>query len=76
MPRLDVSIGPTRPIIEVRLWDGPEYAEARPAISPDPPPISFPGLVDTGAGVSAIRRSFADWMGVPVSHFYIRPGGS
>ena len=69
MPRLDVPIGPAGPIIEVRLRVGPEQADTRTAGRPVPPPISVLGLVDTGAEVSAIQRSLAEWMGVPVSHF-------
>jgi hypothetical protein len=69
VPRLDLPIGPAGPIIEVRLRVGPEQADTRAAGRPVPPPISVLGLVDTGAEVSAIQRSLADWMGVPVSHF-------
>ena len=69
MPRLDVPIGPAGPIIEVRLRVGPEQADARATGRTVPPPISVLGLVDTGAEVSAIQRSLAEWLGVPVSRF-------
>jgi hypothetical protein len=65
MPRLEVPIGPDGPIIDVRIWVGiaPEKALdlSGRAI---PPPISVPGLVDTGAQVTAIRSSIIDWMGI------------
>jgi hypothetical protein len=67
MPRLDVPIGANGPIIEVRLWVGPENAAKLAAAGPPVPrPISIPGLVDTGAQVTAIQRSLVDWMGVSV----------
>jgi hypothetical protein len=56
MPRLEVPIGPDGPIIDVRIWIGTEDAKTLAlggrAI---PPPFSVPGLVDTGAQVTAIR---------------------
>jgi hypothetical protein len=67
MPRLDVPIGPNGPIIEARLWVVPEDAAKLAAAGlPIPRPFSVPGLVDTGAQVTAIQRSLAEWMGVPV----------
>jgi hypothetical protein len=70
MPLLDVSIGPNGPIIEVRLWVVPQDAvDMAVAGLPVPRPISVPGLVDTGAEVTAIQRSLAEWMGVPVFSF-------
>jgi hypothetical protein len=67
MPRLDVTIGPNGPIIEVRLWVVPEDAAKLAAAGlPIPQPISVTGLVDTGAQVTAIQRSLAEWMGIPV----------
>jgi hypothetical protein len=67
MPHLDVPIGPNGPIIEVRLSVGPENAAKLAAAGlPIPRPISVPGLVDTGAEVTAIQLSLAEWMGVPV----------
>ena len=67
MPRLDATIGPNGPIIEVRLWVVPEDAAKLAAAGlPIPRPISVPGLVDTGAEVTAIQLSLTQWMGIPV----------
>jgi hypothetical protein len=68
MPRLDATIGPNGPIIEVRLWVVPEDAAKLAAAGlPIPRPVSVLGLVDTGAEVTAIQRSLAEWMGLAVS---------
>jgi hypothetical protein len=68
MPRLDVPIGPNGPIIEVRLWVRREDAANFAAAGlPVPRPFSVPGLVDTGAQVTAIQQSLAEWMGVSVA---------
>jgi hypothetical protein len=66
MPRLDAPIGSNGPIIEVRLWVVPEDAANLAAAGlPIPRPFSVPGLVDTGAQVTAIQRSLAERMGIP-----------
>jgi hypothetical protein len=68
MPRLDATIGPDGPIIEVRLWVVPEDAANFAAAGlPIPAPVSVPGLVDTGAEVTAIGRPLTEWLGVPAS---------
>src|SRR5262249_8126117 len=70
MPRLEVPIGPDGPIIVVRIWIGAEYAKTLTAGGRTiPPPFSVPGLVDTGAQVTAIRNSILDWMGIPSARF-------
>jgi hypothetical protein len=67
MPRLELPIGPSGPIIELRLWIGPEDADALKAAGrPLPGPCSVPALLDTGAEMTAIHRSIADWMGSAV----------
>ncbi len=69
MPRLDVSIGPNGPIVDVRLSVGPERAASLAAAGlAVPEPISVLGLVDTGAEMTAIQRSLAEWMDIgPIS---------
>jgi hypothetical protein len=70
MPRLNVPIGPNGPIVEIRLCVGLEHAKALAAAGrPVPQPSSVPGLVDTGAELSAIQRSLVDWMGIPFFRF-------
>ena len=70
MPRLDVPIGPNGPILDVRLSVGPEHAANLAAAGlPVPQPISVLGLVDTGAEMTAIQRSLAEWMDIPTLHF-------
>jgi hypothetical protein len=65
MPRLDVFFGRDGPIIDVRIWIAADLAESRAAAGlPIPAPFSVPGLVDTGAKVSAIRASIVAWMGI------------
>jgi hypothetical protein len=65
MPRLEVPIGTAGPIIDVRIWLGTEPAKALTAGGREiPPPFSVPGLVDTGAQVTAIRGLIIDWMGI------------
>jgi hypothetical protein len=68
MPRLDVPFGPSGPIIDLRLRVGPEdAADLVAAGRAVPPSFSVLGLVDTGAEITAIQGSLADWMGIPVS---------
>jgi hypothetical protein len=70
MPRLEVLVGPDGPIIDVRIWVGTAHSEALAAGGrPMPPPFSVPGLVDTGAQVTAIRSSTVAWMGIPSAGF-------
>jgi hypothetical protein len=67
MPRLEAPIGRDGPIIDVRVWIGPEQEEALKTRGLKPPrPSSIPGLVDTGAQMTAIERVLADGMGLPV----------
>jgi hypothetical protein len=66
MPRLDVSFGRDGPIVDVRIWYGEDDARSMIAAGRAiPPPLSVPGLVDTGAKVTAIRASIVTWMGIP-----------
>jgi hypothetical protein len=66
MPRLDVSFGRDGPIIDVGIWIAAEVAESWVAAgSTIPEPFVVPGLVDTGAKVTAIRASIVAWMGIP-----------
>jgi hypothetical protein len=64
MPRLEVAIASNGPIIDRRLWVGPEDATrvsgAGLAVAR---PFSMFGLLDTGAELTAIQTSLADWMG-------------
>jgi hypothetical protein len=67
MPRLETPIGPDGPIINVRMWIGVEHEEALDARGFQAPrPLSVPGLVDTGAQMTAIQRVLAEGMGIPV----------
>jgi hypothetical protein len=67
MPRLEWPIGPDGPIIEVRIWIGPEHEEALATGGlPVPPAYSVAGLLDTGAQMTAIQRVLAEGMGLPV----------
>jgi hypothetical protein len=64
MPRLEIPMGRSGPIIEVRLWMGPEDADILKAGGiPLPPPCSVLAPLDTGAERTAIHRSLARWMG-------------
>jgi hypothetical protein len=70
MPRLEVPIGPNGPIIEVRLMVVSDDARDLAAAGrPVPPPFSVPGLVDTGAELSAIQQSLVDWTGISSFRF-------
>lgn len=63
MPRLELPIGPSGPIIDLRLWIGPEDADALKAAGrPIPHSCSVPALLDTGAEMTAIHRPLADWL--------------
>ena len=63
MPRLDVPIGPDGPIIDVRLWIGPDQRDVLISSGrPVPSPLSVAGLVDTGAGSTAILLALAEGM--------------
>jgi hypothetical protein len=67
MPRREWSIGPHGPIIDVRIWIGPEYEEALIARGlPVSTTFSTSGLLDTGAQVTAVERTLADAMNLPV----------
>lgn len=67
MPRLELPIGPSGPIIELRLWIGPEDADALKAAGRAlPSPCSVPALLDTGAEMTAIHRPLAEWLGSAV----------
>ncbi len=66
MPRLEAAFGPDGPIIDVGIWFSTEDAKTLVAVGGSvSPPFSAPGLVDTGAKVTAIRRSVIAWMGIP-----------
>ena len=48
MPRLETPLGRDGPIIDVRIWIGPEHEEALKARGLQAPrPLSVPGLLDT-----------------------------
>ena len=67
MPRLETSIGPGGPIIEVRLWlPADDVGLLKAGGLPVPAPCSVPALVDTGAEMTALHRPLADWLGAPV----------
>jgi hypothetical protein len=67
---MDATIGAGGPIVNIRLWIGPAYADGLIAAGVGvPPPVSFPGLVGTGAERTAIQRSVADWTGSPMHSF-------
>ena len=66
MPRLEESFGRDGPIIDVGIWIAAEVAESWSAAgSIIPEPFVIPGLVDTGARVTAIGASIIAWMGIP-----------
>jgi hypothetical protein len=68
MPRLDVPIGPDGPIIDVRLWIGPEQSDFLVSGGRSvPTPLSVAGLLDTGARSTAIPRALAEGMGLRIS---------
>ena len=65
MPRLDASFGRDGPIIDVGICISAEVAKSRVAAGlPVPAPFSVPGLIDTGAKVTAIQMSIVAWMGI------------
>lgn len=67
MPRLETTIGRDGPIIDVRIWIGPEHEEALKARGLQSPRLlSVPGLLDTGAQMTAIQQALAQEMGLPV----------
>jgi hypothetical protein len=67
MPRLETPIGRDGPIIDVRIWIGPEHQEAlRVRGLQASRPFSVPGLLDTGAQMTAIQQNLAQGMGLPV----------
>jgi hypothetical protein len=67
MPRLERPIGSDGPIIDVRIWIGREQEEALRARGLRVhPPMSVPGLLDTGAERTAIQQVLAKGMGLPV----------
>lgn len=76
MPRREWPIGRDGPIIDVRLWIGPEHEEALVARRlRAPAAISVAGLVDTGAQRSAIPRALAEGLGLTV-HDWVRIASS
>src|SRR5438067_2198263 len=67
MPRLERPIGPDGPIIDVRIWIGPEHEEALASGGlPVRPAFSVAGLLDTGAQLTAIQQLLAKEMGFPI----------
>jgi len=67
MPRLETPLGRDGPIIDVRIWIGPEHKEALKARGLQAPrPLSVPGLLDTGAQMTAIQQALAQGIGLPV----------
>jgi Aspartyl protease len=67
MPRLERAIGSDGPIIDVRIWIGPELEQALRARGLQAPrPFSVPGLLDTGAQMSAIQQDLTQAMGLLV----------
>lgn len=72
MPRLDAPIGPDGPIVDVRLRIGPEHEEALVAGGLSAPsPCSVPGLVDTGARMTAIELALARSLSLPVHDWQV-----
>ena len=68
MPRLEMPIGTDGPIIDVRVWIGPEQEDVLiSGARRVPRPLSVAGLVDTGAQWTAIPRALADGIGLSVS---------
>jgi aspartyl protease len=68
MPRLKVPIGPDGPIIDVRLWVGPDQRDVLISRGQSvPQPLSVAGLLDTGARWTAIPRVLAEEIGLRVS---------
>jgi len=70
MPRLEVPIRYDGPLVEVRLWIGPEFE--RTVVSrrlPVPTPLSVLGLIDTGAERTAIPVTVAQGMGLPIHNW-------
>ena len=67
MPRLEYPIGPDGPIIDVRIWIGPEHEEALASGGlPVFPACSAAGLLDTGAQMTAIQQVLAERMSLPI----------
>jgi hypothetical protein len=67
MPRPETSIGRDGPIVDVRIWIGPEHEEAlKLRAYQTPRPLSVSGPVDTGAQMTAIQQVLAQGMGLPV----------
>ncbi len=67
MPRLETPIGRDGPIVDVRIWIGPEHEEALKLRGYQTPrPLSVSGLLDTGAQMTAIQQVLAQGMGLPV----------
>jgi hypothetical protein len=67
MPRLETPIGRDVPIVDVRIWIGPEHEEALKVRGYQTPrPLSVSGLLDTGAQMTAIQQVLAQGMALPV----------
>jgi len=66
MPRLEVPIGYDGPLVEVRLWIGPELERT---VASRLLPFSLLGLIDTGAERTAIPNTVAQGMGIPIHNW-------
>ena len=68
MPRLETPLGRDGPIIDVRIWIGPEHKEALKARGLQAPrPLSVPGLLDTARADDSDPAGFGpgDWPSRP-----------
>jgi hypothetical protein len=64
---MDAAIGADGPIVDIRLWIGPDDVNGlMTGGAAVPRPFSVSGLVDTGAERTAIQQSLAIWMGIPI----------
>src|SRR4051812_21540708 len=76
MPRREWPIGRDGPIIDVRVWIGSEHEEVISSIGLAVlPAFSVAGLLDTGAQMTAIQRTLAEGMAVPV-HDWVKLTGN
>lgn len=66
MPRLERSIGPDGPILDIGVRSGPEYETYLHSVGKSSTPFWIAGLLDTGAQRTAIQRDLAEGMGLPV----------
>ena len=68
MPRLETPIGRDGPIIDVRIWIGPEHEQALKARGLQAPrPLSVPGLLEHGGADDSDPAGFGpgDWPSRP-----------